>query len=440
MARKKRVFSVSTPTHSTNNAAGFAANRQSDGHHLHKYAASFTPITCLHSVSPSVIVSGGDQAIVWDVKTNVEKKVLTNKNSNPFVSIFVTHTAEYILTANKGESKVFIFAYKTGELMKSLEGHNDEVNSIVVSSDDKYIVSGSSDCRILIWSLLPGKIFSTEAFDLLWNLQGHSDAIYSVVITPKNSHIVSGGADKQIKIWDFHSGECRATLAGHNESISQVSVSLDTKFVVSCGGHQIKIFDFKGESCIRTISQINVVTSFAISGDAKFVYYGLVSGKINCVDILTGQTLRSFHHHSNCVRSLIISRDEMLISSDNKGNVFTFDIATGRKGYNETIRGHDEEIDALCPTKTNYVISVGRDHLIKVWDMSTLNPVLTLDNKCSVTICQCTDNEEFIITADTKNQLKIWRKYSVATELYHSKSLRSEPNPSPPVPHLPCRF
>ena len=59
-----------------------------------------------------------------------------------------------------------------------LEGHTGPVMSIALTSDNKYIVSGSNDCTVRVWSL-QDKI--QQAL-----LLGHKDWVNSVVITSDN--------------------------------------------------------------------------------------------------------------------------------------------------------------------------------------------------------------------------------------------------------------
>jgi WD40 repeat protein len=76
-----------------------------------------------------------------------------------------------------------------------LEGHEATVTALAITSDTKYLVSGSSDKTLRVWNL------ETRSQETV--LQGHMGAVYSLVITSDNQYIVSGSWDKTIRIWNF---------------------------------------------------------------------------------------------------------------------------------------------------------------------------------------------------------------------------------------------
>jgi len=52
------------------------------------------------------------------------------------------------------ENEIRVWDFTTGKLIKTVEGHKGEVDSVVFSHDGKYIISGSSDKTIKIWQSL----------------------------------------------------------------------------------------------------------------------------------------------------------------------------------------------------------------------------------------------------------------------------------------------
>ena len=57
----------------------------------------------------------------------------------------------------------------SGTCIQTLDGHSYGVNSVTVSSDSKYIISGSDDKSIKVWDMTSGACIQT--------LNSHSDAV-----------------------------------------------------------------------------------------------------------------------------------------------------------------------------------------------------------------------------------------------------------------------
>ena len=62
----------------------------------------------------------------------------------------------------------------------------------------------------------------------IWNLQdktqetvfqGHTDSVNSVAITSDNKYIVSGGNDNTVRIWNLQDKKQEAVLQGHTDNV-----------------------------------------------------------------------------------------------------------------------------------------------------------------------------------------------------------------------------
>ncbi len=67
------------------------------------------------------------------------------------------------------------------------------MRSVAISSDNKFIVSGSRDYTIRVWD--------RELGAKIRELKGHNWIVDSVVISSDNKYIVSGSSDKTIIVW-----------------------------------------------------------------------------------------------------------------------------------------------------------------------------------------------------------------------------------------------
>eukprot|EP00505_MAST-04D_sp_SCG-Rhode-Island_P002202 Stramenopile-MAST_4_protein_2202 len=72
--------------------------------------------------------------------------------------------------------------------------------SVAMSQDGLYIVSGSGDETVKLWSVTSGECVKT--------FEGHSDRVTYVAMSLDGLYIVSGSYDKTVKLWIVTSGEC----------------------------------------------------------------------------------------------------------------------------------------------------------------------------------------------------------------------------------------
>ena len=72
----------------------------------------------------------------------------------------------------------------------SILGHSEDINSACISLDNQFIVSGSTDTTVKIWSLNNLALLSTIS------LEGHKGKVISVAITSDNRYVVSSAASK----------------------------------------------------------------------------------------------------------------------------------------------------------------------------------------------------------------------------------------------------
>ena len=136
----------------------------------------------------------------------------------------------------------------TGELIKTLIGHTSVVNSVVFSPDGNTIASGSGHWRGFEGVESAGeevRLWNAHTGELIKTLTGHEDVVSSVVFSPDSNLIVSGDWyywdghlsswtwSGEIRVWDVHTGEYLKTLVGHTGGVSSLSFSPDGKTLAS---------------------------------------------------------------------------------------------------------------------------------------------------------------------------------------------------------------
>eukprot|EP01129_Flabellula_baltica_P009084 TRINITY_DN364_c0_g2_i1.p1 TRINITY_DN364_c0_g2~~TRINITY_DN364_c0_g2_i1.p1 ORF type:complete len:449 (-),score=79.76 TRINITY_DN364_c0_g2_i1:62-1342(-) len=103
-----------------------------------------------------------------------------------------------------GGDDCLIKIWDKGTCTKQLEGHTDGISSLFLSPSGDYLISGSYDASIRLWSM--NKETQPEVF------VGHHDAV-NAVAQLNNLYFLSGSSDRTIKLWNRETGRCISTFA-----------------------------------------------------------------------------------------------------------------------------------------------------------------------------------------------------------------------------------
>ncbi|CCF58856.1 hypothetical protein KAFR_0F02590 [Kazachstania africana CBS 2517] len=128
---------------------------------------------------------------------------------------------------------------------------------------DVALATGTRDGIVRLWDLRSGEVIRS--------LDGHTDAITSLKFDKYN--IITGSIDKTVRIWDLRTGLSVDTLV-FESPVSGLDFDVE-KVVIANGGNAVKIYDRRErkqwtyETSSETVSQVNTVKykdSYMIDG------------------------------------------------------------------------------------------------------------------------------------------------------------------------------
>jgi len=102
-------------------------------------------------------------------------------------------------------------------LVDSLVGHTSSVNTINISRDGRYIVSGGADSTIRIWDGITHKEIR--------KISDVNTVILTIAIVRNGTQIVSGGMEALGRVWDLNSGRLMRDIGGHKIEIRAIAYS-----------------------------------------------------------------------------------------------------------------------------------------------------------------------------------------------------------------------
>jgi WD40 repeat protein len=185
-----------------------------EGHDDYVYCAAWSP-------DSKLIASGGmDNTVrVWDAQTGGKALVSFWEPSdgdamqgNWVTCITFGHMTCHLLVSAAGKIiTVSELDESTNATVKhTLKGHTDFVNSISLSADDKLLVSGGRDHKVLVWDVATRTpVMELPDGAMISHVRVRASWVNSVAWSPDNKYIVSGDGNGCVCVWEF--GE----LVGH---------------------------------------------------------------------------------------------------------------------------------------------------------------------------------------------------------------------------------
>lgn len=101
----------------------------------------------------------------------------------------------------------------------------------------------------LEWTNRPDEWFPAAC---RFTLAGHEKSVGNVTLSADGTTLVSGSGDKMVKIWNAVTGRCIDTFTGHEAKVTDVALSEDETLLVSGSYHRvskIKVWNVRSRDC-----------------------------------------------------------------------------------------------------------------------------------------------------------------------------------------------
>nr|ODO02585.1 U3 small nucleolar RNA-associated protein 13 [Cryptococcus depauperatus CBS 7855] len=198
--------------------------------------------------------------------------------------------------------------------MATLRAHEKDINSLDVAPNDKFLVSGSQDKLVKLYSVdfEPPKTPSSGAeggFKALGSCAGHRRGVWTVKFSRNDKVVASGGADRAIKLWSLDDFSCLKTFEGHTNSVLRVDfISYGQQLVSSSSDGLVKLWNIKDEECVKTLdNHEDKVWALAVSSDEAHL---LSSGADSLINIWHDSTLlEQSEANATLVQSVQLEQD-----------------------------------------------------------------------------------------------------------------------------------
>ncbi len=162
-------------------------------------------------------------------------------------------------------------------------GHTENVRSVALSADGKYLVTGADDQTAILWEAETGKQLQT--------FRGHTGLVVCVALSADGKSVVTGSLDKTAILWEAATGKNLRTFTGHTDGIHSVALSADGKHLVTGSNDETAIlWEVANGKKLQTFrGHTSWVSAAALSPDGKHVWTTSADGTTRLWDAATGK-------------------------------------------------------------------------------------------------------------------------------------------------------
>lgn len=286
--------------------------------------------------------------------------------------------------------------------VRYLARHVNTITSLALSPNDRKLVSGSLDRRVILWDLFTG--------EPLQEYGSNSERIMAVALSPDESQILCGSMDGEISLWDVASRRPVFSQKRHGLSVYTVAFSPDgRRFLSGSWDRNLILWDRATCLPLQTMwGHPNGIFSAAFFPDGNRAVSGSWDGTLIVWDLATGRPKQSMLGHDG-LKTVACSSDGVhLLSGHWDGTFVLWDCESGRQVW--VNRGHRHPIYAGAFLPEGNVIATGSDDgTLVLWNTDTKESVLSLrGHKTGVRAAAVSRNSGYMTSGAEDGSIALW--------------------------------
>ncbi|KAG2060531.1 WD40 repeat-like protein [Suillus hirtellus] len=227
------------------------------------------------------------------------------------------------IVSGSGNGKVKLWDVKTGKVFAKWTGHTERVTSVCWSADGKRVLSGSRDGTARIWDV------DSETGETVLTIKTGHKHVFTVVYSPDHTKIGTGGyKENAVKIWDENTGELLATLK-HDPIVFSLAWTTNGKKLISASSYgPIRIFDTTVWEQTATLEgHTNWVTAITLSQNDRLLVSASDDDTVRLWNLDTNLQVGPPLQHEDYVNCAALSADiGQVVTGSSDRNIYIWDM------------------------------------------------------------------------------------------------------------------
>ncbi len=263
--------------------------------------------------SLALVSSSFHDIILWDLTDNTQKHRWAQGEQNLVLFTALSPNNKYAITA---EDEAFaVWDIESGKSLTYTKLRNSSIRDIAIANNGDVLIGKVNGIVVHV------NIFTGRRIEFL----GHNEKINSVAMSANGRYALTGASDYTALFWDTKTAQVIHRYI-HPTRVTKVALDPQAKYAFSAGSKKVSaIWDLKtGKEISRLdyISRSRIFSAVSFSNDGKQLYTGSPGRLLNRWDIATGKQLEQWkvtpRKDSRPVSSVIFA-----ISESKSGKIIT---------------------------------------------------------------------------------------------------------------------
>ncbi|MGK7943429.1 MAG: protein kinase, partial [Microcystaceae cyanobacterium] len=345
------------------------------------------------------------------------------------------------------QEQIYLWDLQGRTLLQCCQGHKKRINNVALSSQGKWVISGSQDETLRVWDGMSGKevqkmvettgwitcvavtrdgqkiisgsqdgtirVWEQESGREIWQSREHQGRISCLTLSEDESWLAVGSSDRLISLWNLATGDLVELLSCQENWSNDLAFSHDNRYLASVSSLEdttIRVWDLKTGKQTQTFQgHWNSLTSIAFCPDSCCLISGSYDYTLRLWDFVEGQPLRQLKMATNWVYGVAVSPDGKAIATGQNDKK----ISLWSRHHSEPFKrlmGHRDPVSCVAFSPNGDLIASGSwDHTVRLWEKSTGYLLGVFQNHNNwVTEVIFSPNGKYLGSSSWDGTIKLW--------------------------------